>query len=275
MPNMSYLDIGYNEFLQIKEPLSRELDVSQSEQFIQSLSGEKIITEIAGDLIGQGINADNITTGEMSFDRARGGMMKLGGENNQNGEFALYDENGLEKILMDKDGMQIMNGAMIIKDTNGRTIVDGSGLVSESNFANTGAAITNVSSQEISSNNTLEDVTGAKFNFILKRRATILIFGHIVLGLRNGSVGDYKAEVHTELHRDGTNLTRTWVTGGVDSDGPFGIGTFFFQTIPILYIGQLDKGQHVIQLKAEQEIVTGTPILKIQEWRLSYIILGT
>lgn len=48
------------------------------------------------------IDATNITTGYLSFDRARGGTLLIGGSNNQNGRFLLY--NALGETVADFDG---------------------------------------------------------------------------------------------------------------------------------------------------------------------------
>ena len=133
---MSYMDSGFNDFLS-REPvtvLPSELDPLQFDQLTQDISGNKITSLVNGNLIGTGINADNITTGEMEFDRARGGILELGGRNNTSGIFSLKDENADERISMDKDGMTINKGAMVIKDANNKTIIDAKGLVSTANF---------------------------------------------------------------------------------------------------------------------------------------------
>lgn len=49
------------------------------------------------------IDATNITTGYLSFDRAKGGTLTLGGQANQNGKFYLYNANGETIAEMDGD----------------------------------------------------------------------------------------------------------------------------------------------------------------------------
>lgn len=140
---MSYLDNGYNEWLtrlpppgysptpnvasaqraydqtMLKNPSNPanpnlELGPDETNFALNGIQGEKITSVIDGDLIGQGIRANNVTVGEMSFDRAKGGTLTLGGKDNENGVLALQDEEGNEKVSMNKEGI-------IAKDKEGET----------------------------------------------------------------------------------------------------------------------------------------------------------
>lgn len=132
---MDYTQTGYDEFL-TRLPVNSNLQLNpiQNSIFSDEVDGEKITTTLRGDLVGQGINADNITVGEMSFNRAKGGELALGGENDQNGVFSLKNAGGKEIIRLNNEGMYINDGKIDITDKDGKAIIDSSGLISTTNF---------------------------------------------------------------------------------------------------------------------------------------------
>ena len=175
--HMAWDTIGFNENLvrnDIHAQQPQELGGLQFEKFAQDISGEKIGTQIAGNLVGQGISASNITTGTMSFDRAQGGSLILGGENNQNGTFTLRDADNIDRITMDKDGMIIDKGSMTIKNAKGQTIIDANGLRSTTNFSNGIITDSNLFS---TTSTTYVDVTNMTLTFILSRGSNVLVGG--------------------------------------------------------------------------------------------------
>lgn len=56
------------------------------------------------------IVADFITAGVLSADRIKGGTLKLGGNNNVDGIFEIYDSDNKLIAIMDKQGLRIFNG---------------------------------------------------------------------------------------------------------------------------------------------------------------------
>lgn len=60
------------------------------------------------------IVADFITTGEMSADRISGGTLKLGGNNNINGEIQVVDSDGKDLVKINKRGVELSNGTKLI-----------------------------------------------------------------------------------------------------------------------------------------------------------------
>jgi hypothetical protein len=88
-------------------------------------------------LDGNGINASMITTGAMSFDRARGGTLTLGGEGNVNGVLILqenYFNEETEKfeprdiVTMDTTGILVDHGRLTVNNKDKTTIIDESGV---------------------------------------------------------------------------------------------------------------------------------------------------
>ncbi len=60
------------------------------------------------------IVADFITSGEMSADRISGGTLKLGGNNNINGEIQVVDSDGKDLVKINKQGVELSNGTKLI-----------------------------------------------------------------------------------------------------------------------------------------------------------------
>lgn len=60
------------------------------------------------------IVADFIATGEMSADRISGGTLKLGGNNNINGEIQVVDSDGKDLVKINKQGVELSNGTKLI-----------------------------------------------------------------------------------------------------------------------------------------------------------------
>lgn len=52
----------------------------------------------------------------ISFDWAKGGTLTLGGAENGHGKLAILDDKGKEKVIADKDGIQLKNGSKLLGD---------------------------------------------------------------------------------------------------------------------------------------------------------------
>lgn len=76
--------------------------------------------------------ADFITAGTMLADRILGGTLKLGGNNNGNGVFEIYDSSGAKIVTIDKDGIYYGNQ---------KFTVDANGNLTAQNASLTGATI--------------------------------------------------------------------------------------------------------------------------------------
>ena len=59
---------------------------------------------------GASINANYIVVGTMLANRIKGGTLKLGGDNNGDGVFEIYNESDAKIITIDKDGIRYENG---------------------------------------------------------------------------------------------------------------------------------------------------------------------
>lgn len=204
----------------------------------------------------------------LSFDKAQGGTLTLGGANNQNGQFALKNSAGSNVITMDNTGMTVTNGTITIKDTNNTTILDATGLVSAANFPNgsyeANSTISTTSTSYV-------DVSGSSLTFTLVRSTKVLIsfscdvyYGGSTAGNRYGAqVG---VNVDGSLNAYNPSISMSWgITGATFSIDNVG-------TLSFAKIYTLAAGSHTIKLQWKS---TSTDNVNMLERNLYYIILGT
>ena len=264
---MSYLDLGYNQYLTKEQPSfsPSEIDPLQAQQFTPTIEGTKIDSEMDGQFVGPGINASHITAGFMEFTRGRGGMLQLGGFNNLNGTFALLDADEIERITMDKDGMVINKGAMTIKDQTNQTIVDSTGLRSTTNFV--GDTIVD-SNAFTTTSDTFVDVTNMSLSFNLKRGSKLLV-GASVVG-RNDSISDSQNYgAISQIVLDNVSILGYMVTPGIPLTA--GLMNLSAATSGIVNVS---AGNHTLRLQLERT-GGGTARLSASNPKtLWYVILG-
>lgn len=257
---MNYLDAGYNEFLAKTLTPTSSVDSLSFDQDFQGISGDRIQSNFSGTLVGSGINASNITAGQMSFDRARGGSLILGGQNNQNGTFALRDDADNDRITMDKDGMIINQGAMTIKNSTNQTIVDATGLVSTNNFQTD--TYSDVNNQTTSSTSFV-DVTNASLNFILTRTSKVLFLASAA-GRETAAGNGTAVVIVVDGTKYGPSLNVQAPLGATPSSGS---STHVFLS--------LAAGAHNVKLQFCVADGGGGRTANIDDKRLTYIIYGS
>lgn len=140
--------------------------------------------------------------GNISFDKAIGGTLTLGGANNGNGTFALKNATGVDVITMDNTGMVVTDGTITIKDSTNTTILDATGLVSTANFAN-GSVIMS-SDQNFSSITSFTAITGMTLTFTLSTVRTVntLIFASVSSSMG----GDFENQFFYRFTLDGAEI---------------------------------------------------------------------
>lgn len=213
--NMTYLDVGFNEFLS-REPTSQSID------------------PLSYDLNYPDFSAEKIQAGQMSFDRLEGGTLKLGGKNNTNGNFSLADNNGVEKIIMDKDGIVVNEGNIIVKDDTNQSIIDSKGLVSVTNFKSYSAIDLEIIQTNIPNPGII--IPNTSVTFTLSRSSNILVFIRSVVGADINQVGQIRLVV------DGVDNKQTLQIFSVNS------GANSFTTSDSILLN-LSEGTHVLKLK--------------------------
>lgn len=96
---------------------------------------DKIERMLKGEQVGTARIADAAITNakikDLTWDKAQGGTATLGGLNNVGGVLSIKDNANVEKIVLDKDGILINDGKIIIKDSDGSSFIDSSGVVSD------------------------------------------------------------------------------------------------------------------------------------------------
>ena len=168
---MSYLTIGFNENLIQQDNIPQALNPQAFLGFTSEVSGDQIGSTFDGQYVGSGIKANNITTGEMSFDRVKGGTLTLGGIENTNGILSTNDDLNQEILKIDKTGLTTNKGNLIAKNNNDQTILDSSGIVSTTAFKIDRVAGVN----QIITSTTSVDIVGLSINTINFKRPTVVL----------------------------------------------------------------------------------------------------
>lgn len=171
----SYLEKGYNIFLE--QPLVPEQ--GQSALDFQALVEDGVIdfSKLGAGAVGT-LNLQNaaVTAAkikDLSWDSGYGGTLELGGKDNQAGTFSLKDENELERIKMNKDGVEINEGKVTIKDKTNKTFIDSQGLVSTATFQSNSVE---QSVEQVTSSDTWADISGVSLNIPNLTKNTKFLF---------------------------------------------------------------------------------------------------
>lgn len=256
---MTYIDAGFDQFLS-KEQQPDALNPLEYDQNYPDFLGEKVQSTISGEFVGTGVNADNITAGFLRFDRAKGGMLQLGGAGNNRGQFALKDDDDNDRITMDKDGMIVRDGAIVVKNADGQSVFDAGGLVSQTNFK-TSNNIQVAVNQTISGG--LTDVTSSSYTFLLKRPTNVLFLYAVGMYLTEsvGNTGDGEVD----LNIDGANKSQIIFRSGNTSA----------LTLSKYYITGLSAGVHTIKIQGAINISAGSPTLNIVDFTSGFVALGS
>ncbi|OQC44408.1 MAG: hypothetical protein BWX61_00971 [Bacteroidetes bacterium ADurb.Bin035] len=104
---------------------------------------------LKGEQVGTARIADAAITNakikDLTWDKARGGTATLGGLNNTDGILSVKDASNVEKVVLDKDGILINDGKIVIKNDEDTTFLDSKGLVSSAVFGIYGGRETTIS----------------------------------------------------------------------------------------------------------------------------------
>lgn len=110
---------------------------------------DKIERMLKGEQVGTARIADAAITNakikDLTWDKAQGGTATLGGLNNTDGILSIRDNANVEKIVLDKDGILINDGKIVIKNDEDTTFLDSKGLVSSAVFGIYGDRETTIS----------------------------------------------------------------------------------------------------------------------------------
>lgn len=216
----------------------------------------------------------NAKINTVSFDKATGGTLTLGGSGNVSGVFSLKDSTGAEKIAMDNAGMTINSGKITIKDATETSIIDSTGLISTANF--TVASATANPNQTVDDNDTWVDITGLTSLQVGPSRTVNVL---VVIGARgwinsDDTTSDFANYSYLGLAVDDVIQNYSLVQGANRSSGD-DIGTSVF-TFSGSYFIQVTSGNHTLKLRAKCTNVAGAQSnFFVQYGSYGYIILGT
>jgi hypothetical protein len=182
------------------------------------------------------------------------------------------DTSGNTIIVLDKDGILVNDGKIVIKNISGTSILDANGLTS-SNF--TSDTITDSTNQVIT--NTVDtDLVNGSLSFTLAKDSKVLFLYKVVLYITQGGAGDLLGMARVRLKLDGTTLDEAVERGASFSTQTYvGIAQNINTTVSGHSIELVTAGNHTIKLSAVLSQDTGTPHLVIYRRTVSYIILGS
>lgn len=214
----------------------------------------------------------------LRWDKGQGGSLTLGGLNDVNGVLSLLNAAGDEKILLDKDGILIRDGNIIIENEDSTTILDQTGLVSSANFPtaeiNDNTIRTTVSTSYV-------DVPGSSFDpFTLERSTRVLLLvtlsGYNINWLVNGST--MSVSMYSSISGNLLSFPvfiehrLTQVDASFDLENADLYFSADYQTKSIVAITTLPAGTHNLKLQFK---VVGTGTAEIGAYIAGYIVLGS
>lgn len=260
---MSYLDIGFNENLSINDSSNQpdQINPLEFQQFTQDVPGNKINSSIGGQYVGPGVNAANITLGQMALDRLKSGTLTLGGVGNVNGSLVANNELDQQLVSIDDTGLNINSGGLTVKNRDNKTIVDATGIVGTNAF-NTGS-ITGAGNN--TSSTTYVDVTGATINFNLTRQAKVLVAFSAWL-----NVDTSPNYMYLGLNVDGSDPGNLFAPNNAVIE--FGAGLDVSTTISQTTLLTLNAGAHTLKLRVKNG---GAGTVAAFLGTIIYIVLGT
>lgn len=249
MPALNVID--RDNLLRIIARLTERIDRLEA-----NLQGVPINTVRIADAAITNAKIDTLT-----WDKAQGGTATLGGSANVNGVLTVLDASAVEKVRLDKDGILVNSGKLVIKNDSDTISIDAKGIVSTANFTKTDTA--NASLNQSFTSTSLADVTGSSLSFSLTRSTTVLFLAQIHSYLIE-SVGN-TGEGRVSLDIDGSEVAY------IENHS----GNINFKPSSAHYVGTLSSGSHTVKLRAQMQNKTGSPSYTVYGFVFSYIIFGT
>ena len=141
-----------------------------------SISNAKLGTAVIG----------TANIGTLSFNEITGGTATFGGTNDGDGLVLVNDEAGAERVKLDKTGIKVTGGSVIVEDDEGGTIIDSTGIVSTTSFLFS----TIGSTAEVELTETVSTaVPGMNFDVVLSRGANVLMLTTVTARSASGGAG--------------------------------------------------------------------------------------
>lgn len=137
LKEFEFTDSGAIKVGEYENGVSGDLKISPNGLVARNDAGTTTfaIDGTSGDAVFKGtVQAGSVISGIIQSDSVISGDVTVGGDDNANGSIAVLDENNVEKITLDKDGMTINDGKLTVKDEDNTTILNSEGLVSTAVF---------------------------------------------------------------------------------------------------------------------------------------------
>lgn len=199
------------------------------------------------------------------WDKAQGGIATLGGLDNVNGVLRILDGSAVEKVTLNKDGIIVRGGKLILQNEDDETSIDAKGIVSTVNFTRSDAA--NGGLNQVITSTSYVDVTGMTLTFVTTRPITVVFLADMGVFLTE-SVGN-------------TTHANFWIFLD-DGAGFFGqqsmyLGSGNVSLMPISchVVKEIPAGTHTVKVMGQLFNKIGSPNVTIFNFKLSYVLLGT
>jgi len=263
-------DLGYDQYF--RRPLPQEYQLTSAVNYDSLFEDGSVISNKLEDG-----SVDSAKIKSIRFDQIEGGTAILGGSENKSGILSLKNEQNIETVKLDKSGMTI-------KDENGQTVIDSTGLVSTSTFPNFNKIVMNDSGnviQTITAESTYTTVTNGTtpctFTVTVPRAAKICIMARTDLFFYQSGVSGYGAMGRLAIKLGGVIVNEAFFSGDRFDDvtSPTGYG-LTGNSISVDYIGTIPAGSTIINLQAwKTSSDTTATELDINSYSFSYFLLGT
>jgi hypothetical protein len=215
-------------------------------------------------VLPQAIKDRNLDT--FSFDRAQGGTLVLGGADNGNGLFRINDSDGDTIVQGDNTGITITDGKLVVQNSTGQSVIDASGLVSQTAF-NFGSATS--SAIDTTNSATYTDAASMSVSFSTSRTVVVMVFTTFSGYADNNYQGD---SLVARMVLDGVQVGPDIFTpGAYDSTASVVIP----QTGNAMTFTTVAAGNHTLKLQFRIETPTsGDVTLHDTERIIGYMIMG-
>jgi hypothetical protein len=236
---------------------------------------DKIERMLKGEQVGTARIADAAITNakikDLTWDKARGGSAILGGADNVDGILSVRDALDVEKVVIDKDGILINDGKIIIKNGDNESIIDSVGIISNNVFPVNSMTENNIVYITTSDNTTI----GTSISIELTRSINTLVTLSTINGTDQiNNLLDLSGRTIMEVYSDVDN-----VIAGLYYDSFLTVATgvrenIIAKTYNYSKIVTLSAGTHNIVLRARMDSGVNART-GISSSNLSIILLGS
>lgn len=207
---------------------------------------------------------------DLTWDKAQGGTAKLGGLNDVDGILSVLDNSGVEKVVLDKDGVLIKSGKLVIQNDSDEISIDSKGIVSNKNFTQTLSAGVNIN--QVISGSSETDITNCSVSYANLRAKAIIILFNTSNYMIQSSGNTANLKVRLRYNFNGGN----WVELTYNANAGVPITDSQMHTYTNFYSGSISgSGTYSFKLTAQLESITGSPTSTIYDGKISLIVLGT